>query len=112
MSLQRSTAAYIYWHPSLFVVVCVAEQNLRHFVVVDRVNPTLRRKREVLVLGSCRPAEWGRLRTGFRCLEPAPLWWKQEEPELNQALAQNWLWNRFVEKRHENIRNISHFQRW
>ena len=34
-----------------------------------------------LVLGSCRVAEWGQLRTGFRCLEPAPLWWKQEEPD-------------------------------
>ena len=35
------------------------------------------------------------LRTGFRCLEAAPLRWKQEEPELNQALARNWPWNRF-----------------
>ena len=73
MSLQRSTAAYIYWHPSWFIVVCVAEQNSRHFVVAAQVNlaPRLRCKREVLVIGSCRAAERGQFRTGFRCLEPA-----------------------------------------
>ena len=72
--------------------MCVAVQNLRHFVVVDQVNstPRLQRKREVLVLGSCRAAE-----NRFSVLRAGPLRWKQEEPELKQALGRNWLWNGF-----------------